>query len=140
MSKIIESSGLAVPSCLLQLGMLDRAAIKAFRVEEKAASRVLPPPDQQRDQTGIPKVCYSVSARKIPAIRKLLENSPFSFVACFFRVCGVKLERRVETLVRISHYMSTLVLFNRCEDYGKLGVNEACVGLSIIRSTAAKER
>lgn len=36
--------------------------------------------------------------------------------------------------------MSTLVLFNRCEDYGELGVNEACVGLLIIRSTAAKER
>lgn len=81
MSKIIESSGLAVPSCLLQLGMLDRAAIKAFRVEEKAASRVLPPPDQQRDQTGIPKVCYSVSARKIPESCSKILVSPSLLVS-----------------------------------------------------------
>lgn len=106
MSKIIESNGLALPSCLLQLGMVDRAAIKAFRVEEKAASRVLPRPDQEQDRTGIPKVCYSVSARRISAVGKLrllsvnctARKFSFPLVARLFRI---KIIRRVDVEIII---------------------------------------
>lgn len=50
--KNVENNWAERPRCCPRLFVtnLDRAAIKASRDEEKAASRVLPPPDQRRDQ------------------------------------------------------------------------------------------